>query len=1210
LSAGTGAGGKSKPLFEISIPGLRVGLGWKFYNAISNPLRPTLAIAQGGPLVTWTDKLLDLCRRYGKPVKVAASSILGAILPGSPAVVELVERAFDTAEEKGQDHWEVRVDEQLEASAEDLERLGQVLDLLQGELQHLTAQVARLPEFAQQIIETALTSDPRCQEAARRLENLAGRFDRLERQQERLLAGQADMAPLLRRTIGVCDYIDELRAGGFSIEVFAELLRGFQKALRLLGRGEIQEAERALEAVAAARPMSAAATVALAASQAAGHNFLQAEQTLTRAIRLKPHDPELSELHRRATSLSRRGETPTDRLAPARRQLRDGDTLDGWKLEQLIGHGGWGLVFRASRDGRTMAIKIMHAELSADALFVERFKREIFTLARLGKHPHLVEIDSFGYATDHGCWYFVMEWVEGVTLDQHLTRHGALPWQMARELFLQLSGGLAEAHRRGIVHRDIKPANIMLRPDGRAVLVDFGLALETDGGLTRTGRSAGYTALFAAPEQIRKNQADARSDVYSLAASLYYALMHDDPDRREPHRYKPRHVPEPAQDLLTRALDNDPVERPADAAAFHEGLVGLARPLIADLQGRGDVLSLEEAIRKTPAGGQVIVRPGHYYASMVLDRAVEIIGDGPRDSIIIESETGNCLTVRGEEVTLRSLTLRGRGQRKPAVEVLSGRLNLENSAITSEASACISASSASARLSLKGCLLHESKEQGLLLTGGASATLEDCEVARTRGPGIEVQQGCSLALQFCLVHDSASSGLFLTSKDVTVDRCQIHDNALANVMVKRGGAPAIRDSAILAGKQVGLFFLEGGGGLVEGCEIAGNALAGIETKHGSNPTIRRCHIHDGKQSGILASEGGRGTFEDCDVAANALSGIESKNDGNPVLHRCRIRENRANGLYVYEKGGGVFEECDIFGNLLQGVSVKDESKPILRNVRCHDNKECGLLIHGGGAGLFEGCEVHANGLANVEIKQESEPVLRSCRIHSGKQAGLFVCERGRGLIEGCDVFANGLANVEIKSGGNPTLKGCNITDGRTSGLYVYADGHGTLEDCNIRDNRLQGVAIKQGGDPSLINCRIHGGKECGVFVYEKGTGVLEGCDIFNNGLANVEIKEGGMPILRRCKVRDGKVCGILIWVSAGAQVEECEITGNAYAGIEIKQGANPTFVRCRIAGNGGSAFYIHEQGGGVIENCDLRNNKLGAWDVGVGCRVRRQGNIE
>ncbi len=1012
--------------------------------------------------MSWASKLLELCRRYGKPAKLAASSILGAILPGSPAVIALVEQAFDTAEEKGQDHWEMKVDQRLDASAGDLERLGEVLDLLQGELQHLTAQVVRLPDFAPQIIETALTSDARCQEAARRLESLAGRFDRLERQQERLLAGQANMLPLLRRTVGVCDYIDELRAAGFSVEVFGELLRAFQAALRLLGAGHVHEAEQALERVSAARPLSAAATVALAASQAAGHNFLQAEQTLTRALRLNPHDPELTELHRQATSLSRRGDTPLDRLASARRQLREGDTLDGWLLESLIGHGGWGLVFRASRDGRIMAIKIMHAELSADPLFVERFKREIITLAKLGKHPHLVEIDSFGYAVDHGCWYFVMEWVEGVTLDHSLIHHGAIGWPVARELFRQLADGLAEAHRRGIVHRDIKPANIMLRPDGRPVLVDFGLALETSGGLTRTGRSAGYTALFAAPEQIRKNQADARSDVYSLAASLYYALMHDDPDHREPHRYKPRFVPEPAQDLLTRALDNDPAERPDDAAGFRELLQGFARPVILDARGGGDFTSLEEAVRKAPVGSQVLVRPGLYRGSLVLDRSLEIVGDGPRDNIIIESEAGSCLSVRAGETTIRSLTLRGSGQRRPTVEVVSGRLNLENCAVSSETSVCLSATSSSARLALKGCLLHDSKEQGVLLSGGAGAALEDCEVARMGGPGIEVQQGCSLALQRCDIHTSASSGLFITSKDVTVDRCRIHDNALANIMVKRGGAPAIRDSVIHGGKQVGLFFLEGGGGLVEGCEITDNARAGVETKHGSNPILRRCHIHDGRQSGVFVSEGGRGTFEDCDIAGNALSGIESKSDGNPLLHRCRIRDNRANGVCVYERGGGVIEECDIFGNLSQGVSVKDESKPVLRNVRSHDNKECGLLIHAQGAGLFEDCDVFGNGLANVEIKEGGHPILRRCKMRDGKVCGILIWVNGTAQVEDCDITGNAYAGVEIKQGANPTFVRCRVTGNGGSGFYIHEQGGGTIEGCDIKGNKLGSLDVSPG----------------------------------------------------------------------------------------------------------------------------------------------------
>ena len=1163
----------------------------------------------------WVSKLLELCRHYGKPAKFACTSILGAVLPGSPAVVSLVEQAFDTAEEKAQDHWEMKVDQRLEASAADLERLGEVLELLQGDLQHVTAQVARfekVPSIAQQVIETALVSDPRCQDSARRLESIAARFDRLEQQQQKLLSGQEEMRPLLRRVVGVCDYIDELRAGGFSVEVFAELLRAFQSALGLLGQGKVADAELALEAVSAARPMSVTATVALAAAQSASLNFVLVEQTLSRARRLKPGDLELIELHSRATSLSRRGETPSGAFAagsPSKRQPREGEVLDGWQLEQLLGHGGWGLVFRASRGGHVRALKVMHGELSADSLFVDRFKREIITLARLGKHPHLVEIDSFGYAADHGCWYFVMEWVNGVTLEQHLARQGAMPWPAARELFLRLAEGLAEAHKRGIIHRDIKPANIMLRPDGSPVLVDFGLALEGETSLTRSGRSAGYTALFAAPEQIRKNEASTRSDVYSLAASLYYTLIFDDPARREPHCFKPRFVPEAARDALTRALDNDPSERPANALAFRELLHGVARPLVVDASGKGDFTSLVDAVRETQVDGQLVVRPGLYRGSLVLERPMQITGEGSAAEIVLESETGNCLTLRDGEVTVRGLTLRGRVMRGPSVEVFSGRLAMEDCIISSENSACISASGSSARLLLKGCTFSGSREQGLLLTGGASAEVQECEITRSGGPGVEVQTGGSLVVRQSRIQD-ASPGLFVAARQVEVERCTIRGNALANIMVKRGGAPTIRGCTIEAGKQVGLFFLEGGSGIVEDCTILGNALAGIESKHDSNPTVCRCRIQGGKQSGLFFSEGGRGTIEECDIFGNELSGIEIKSDADPVLRRCRIHGCKANGIYIYETGRGIIEECEVLANQLQGIAVKDGSKPVLRNCKVHENRECGLLVHGQATGLFEGCNIFGNGLAGVEIRQASDPILRDCQIHSGKQGGLFVSERGRGRIEGCDIFANHLANVEIKDHGDPLLKGCRLTDGRTSGLYVYADGRGTLEDCDIRANHLQGVAIKQGGNPTLRNCRIHDGKECGVFVYEKGAGVLEGCDIFSNGLANVEVKDGGHPIFKRCKVRDGKVCGVLIWVHAAGQFEDCEIAGNSYAGVEIKQASNPVFLRCLVTRNGGSAFYVHEQGGGTIENCDVRGNKISAWDVAPGCRLRREGNTE
>jgi hypothetical protein len=158
------------------------------------------------------------------------------------------------------------------------------------------------------------------------------------------------------------------------------------------------------------QPRSAAAT-ALAGAKAAGQDFLAAEQSIACAAHLRPDDPELAELRRRVTVASR-GATPREQSAPSaasRQPLKVGDTLDGWRLDLLLGHGGWGRVFKASRGSEVRALKVMHLELSRDPLFVERFKKEILTLAGLRGHKHLIAIDNFAYAAEAACWYFVME---------------------------------------------------------------------------------------------------------------------------------------------------------------------------------------------------------------------------------------------------------------------------------------------------------------------------------------------------------------------------------------------------------------------------------------------------------------------------------------------------------------------------------------------------------------------------------------------------------------------------------------------------------------------------------------------------------------------------------------------------------------------------------------------------------------------------------
>lgn len=200
------------------------------------------------------------------------------------------------------------------------------------------------------------------------------------------------------------------------------------------------------------------------------------------------------------------------------------ETIGGYRLLRPLGRGGMGSVYEAEEitSGRHVALKLIPPEFAASPATVERFRQE-GRLASTLVHPRCVFV--LAADEDAGRPYIVMELMPGSTLNDLVGKGKPLPPAEAIAKILDVIDGLQEAHRVGIIHRDVKPGNCFLEPDGRVKIGDFGLAksLEADTHLTKTGSFLG-TVLFASPEQIRKDPADEQTDVYSVAATLYFLL--------------------------------------------------------------------------------------------------------------------------------------------------------------------------------------------------------------------------------------------------------------------------------------------------------------------------------------------------------------------------------------------------------------------------------------------------------------------------------------------------------------------------------------------------------------------------------------------------------------------------------------------------------------------------------------------------------------
>jgi predicted Ser/Thr protein kinase len=214
--------------------------------------------------------------------------------------------------------------------------------------------------------------------------------------------------------------------------------------------------------------------------------------------------------------------------------LAAGSVFAGYRLEEMAGRGGMGVVYRARqlRPDRLVALKVITPDYAQDPIFRQRFERESEVAASL-EHPNVIPV----YEVDEvdGLLFIAMRFVDGHDLHS-LIRAGLDP-QSAVRIIDQVAGALDAAHGAGLVHRDIKPGNVLVADVGgrwHAYLTDFGLAQRVDGGpgLTRTGMFMG-TPDYAAPEQIRGERVDARTDVYALTCVLYESLTREVPYPRD-----------------------------------------------------------------------------------------------------------------------------------------------------------------------------------------------------------------------------------------------------------------------------------------------------------------------------------------------------------------------------------------------------------------------------------------------------------------------------------------------------------------------------------------------------------------------------------------------------------------------------------------------------------------------------------------------------
>ncbi len=372
----------------------------------------------------------------------------------------------------------------------------------------------------------------------------------------------------------------------------------------------------------------------------------------------------------------------------------------------------------------------------------------------------------------------------------------------------------------------------------------------------------------------------------------------------------------------------------AAAAAAAAQPKAAANSLIVASDGTGHFTSIAEAVRRAPPNSLITVREGLYDESLVLEKAVKIVGEGSPQRIIVRGSNASPLVMRTAKALVRGITLQARaahsGQAFFAVEISRGELVLENCDVTSDSLSGIAVFGADANPLITNCRIYGCTDSGIYIFEQARGRVSDCTIYRNGNVNVAIASGAQPTLKNCRIFEGGNGGVVVWGKGSAglIEDCRIYAHRLANVGVREYANPVFRNCEIYDGNDTGVYIQQDGYGTFENCQIYRNAKAEVGITENADSILRRCVIRDGENSGVIVQNRGRVAVENCEIYDNADAGVALFGESEARVRGCRIQGNGTVGVRVLGASAATVEDCDLRGNLIatweteQGISIE------------------------------------------------------------------------------------------------------------------------------------------------------------------------------------------------------------------------------------------------------------------------------------------------
>lgn len=358
-------------------------------------------------------------------------------------------------------------------------------------------------------------------------------------------------------------------------------------------------------------------------------------------------------------------------------------------------------------------------------------------------------------------------------------------------------------------------------------------------------------------------------------------------------------------------------------SSTHSAAGRISNPLIVvAAAGGGNFTSIGQALQSAAPNSRLVIREGFYHESIVLDKNIEIVGEGAVENIVVRSADQSCVRMKAEQALIRGLTFEGRGKSSGksffAVDIARGALRLENCHVSSDSLSGVAIHGANANPVLRNCRIHSGADSGLYLFDNARALIENCDVYRNVNDNVAITQGANPLIKNCRIFDGSNGGIVVwgNGATATVDDCEISGHRLANVGISDSANPVFRRCKISGGHDCGVLVQQNGYGTFEECDVFENLKGEIAVTDKSNTIFRRCTVHHGSKSGVYVNSLARTALEECSIYDNADAGVSLYGESSAIVRGCKIQRNGTVAVRVTQMSRARVENCDLRGNRL------------------------------------------------------------------------------------------------------------------------------------------------------------------------------------------------------------------------------------------------------------------------------------------------------